>query len=201
MRARQAELLSVPERLALEAWYDASYWLSRVPELDLNAARIRVLKGEDRLWLPILTAGRWPAQVPKRHAPCLGVVITRVTEASPMTGQSLRSLIVHLAEGVLIQLWLPSAVQKLTHYAKDQDCSQLFILARRGWRTYATHFYSREFLRVGYSRDRPTPGKGSHYPGWNAIGNFRTMEPVEGMTKQDYNSGTMCRFEERDAAV
>lgn len=199
---RIAHLLHVPDEMIRHAWKDAERWLAAVPGLDLAAQRARLFKGEDRLWIPVLHGGSMPAKrVPGAG---LGVVITRVTEKAPANLSKLfplRSLTVHLAEGVAIECWIQSAVETLTRYAKDEGCRQLFVQARRGWRTYATKFYSTDWEKVGYSRDRPTAGQGSHYPGWNEVGKYRLMHPVKRMTKGDYNTGSMCFFEERHAAV
>lgn len=189
-------------------WKHAARWLRKIPDYDLNRTRLRLLSGEDTLWLSIQTAGKinsdWGIPMPY-----MGIVLTTVVNKPP-TGQRKaferkdpalrRSLLVHLA-GASPEAWMASAVERISAYGKEQNCRMLFVKARKRWRQYATHFWAPDWELVAYTRDRPTkPLNKSHYPGWNKVGCYRIMQPLYRKMRdpQDYQSGTMCYFQAHD---
>ena len=201
-RSRQAEVLPVPLSRIDQAWKPAERWLKRIPQFDLNAARTRLLSGEDRLCLAAITQGNPSCDC------CTGILITSVRDRPPFVQKppkafrsndpaSRRSLVVHMAEGVNCGLWIDSAVERISGYGIDERCRMLFLLAKRAWRKYAVRFWSPWWKIVGISRDRSIFHSGhSHYKRLNRPGWYRVVEPVEEMTQKHWRTGTMCYSQE-----
>lgn len=186
----RVEVLPVPVVMVLKIWPDIRRRFEAIPGFDAQRLQSRLLLGADRLWL---AADR---------ETYLGVIVTTVSNEPPSTEKPFkratpeerRSLTVYLADGEDLPLWIDSAVQRITQYGVAQGCRMLFIKARKGWRQYATYFYSREhWSTVAYSRDRATQAEGV-YKLRNQPDFYRVMKPVEDFKRQLYNTGTMCYF-------
>lgn len=210
-RFRQAEVLPVPQEKIALLWKCAARFLRTIPNYDLDRARVRLLSGQDRLWLAAMTVGKQSSWWYKD--PYIAAIVTTVSDGQPFKWKPpklfqrkdptlRRSLKVHMV-GESPMAWIDSAVERITAYGKEQKCRMLFLSTRQGWRKHATSFWAPDWELVAHTRDRPTKGRGGkgpkHYPGWNKVGNYRIMQPLKEMRGQDYNSGTMCYFQEHAA--
>jgi hypothetical protein len=203
-RSRQAEVLPVPQHWIDRLWEHAARWLRHIPQFDLDRAHNRLLSGEDRLWLAVITKGN------AFSIPSTGVLITSVRDKPPINQipsnmprafrrqdpADRRSLVVHMAEGKNCGLWIDSAVERISAYGREQGCHMLFLLAKKGWRQFAVRFWSPYWDAVGISRDRTVFHSGhNHYKRLNRPGWYRVVQPVEKMTKKHWKTGTMCYFQ------
>jgi hypothetical protein len=198
-RVCRGEVLPVPPEMLPKAWPDGRRLMRRVPGYDVQRLYHRLLLGHYKLWLAIRTAGFYS----QPGSPILGVIVTAVTASPPSTRQCFqradpaarRSLTVHLAEGKALEAWIQSAVERISAYGREQNCRQLFLMARKGWREYVLRFYSPNWDTVAYSRDRPTQAQGI-YRMRNRVGFYRRVIPVREIRRQSYNTGTLCYMKE-----
>jgi hypothetical protein len=198
-RRRKGEVLPVPPQMLPKVWKRLTHFFRSIPDFDVDRQYSRLLGGFDQLWLAIRTAGSGFS-----NSDYIGVLVTTVTNRPPSYRQVFnpadralrRSLTVHMADGLAIEGWIQSAVERITKYGKEQGCRQLFIKARKSWRRFATRFYSRDdWDRVAYSRDRPTRALYKHTR--NRMGYYRVLVPVEEIRKTMYNVGPICYFKEK----
>jgi hypothetical protein len=196
-RTRTGEVLPVPVEMIPRVWKKAVCFFAEIPQYDVHRLFSRLLTGQDRLW--VATGAEWSL-----YYHYLATIVTTITAKPPSTRlvfkctdpAGRRSLTVHLA-GIDAGVWIDSAVERITAYGKEQRCRQLFLLAKMPWREYAMRFYSRDWDRVGYSRDRPTKAKGV-FKLRNRVGYYRLVLPVpaEKWKSQLYNMGRICYFKE-----
>lgn len=183
-------MLPVPPEMIPRVWKNASTFFRSIPDYDLDRLRMRLLVGSDTLWLIVQTAGN-----PIRH-PYMGAITTTVSDKPPNARFPIRrSLTVHLAGGEVINGWIKNAVERITAYGREQQCRQLFLVARKGWCEYAMRFFSRDWDTVAYSRDRRTESPCRKYKLINRPGFFRVVTPMTG-SNNICRRGTRCYAKE-----
>ena len=95
---------------------------------------------------------------------------------------------------------MPSAIERLSAYARQHKCRQLFLLTRKWWHHYARLFYSREWEMTAVGRDRPTASKCRRLAKRNTPGYFRPMVPVAADKWDRYMHNFMGTFYFKEAA-
>jgi hypothetical protein len=207
-RTREAEVVPIPVERVSELWRQAEFLLRKNLHFDREGARARLISGEERMWLAVITKGslEWG------HNPYLAVIFTSVREKPPfgpkppfafreaLKGKDpmpSRSLVIHMAEGERCGLWIDSAVARLGAYAREQDCRMLFVRAKKDWKKYAVRFWSPEWDAVGVSRDRPTRllCPKSDFKRVNR-GLFRLAQPVKPYLYRHMHSRIKAYFED-----
>lgn len=169
-RRFRGEVLPVPPAELPGLWKTVvSLFHRRRTPYDVDRLHGRLLLGRDRLWVAVVDD---PAR------PLRGVIVTSVANRPPTQSkrfQPVRSLTVHIANGISIDAWIDSAIERITQYGLGEGCRQLFVQCRKGWHEYAKRFYGRGWETIGIGRDRPTPGGGSRFR--NRVGHFRILVP------------------------
>lgn len=172
------EVLPVPPEMISQMWKKVRYVFRKIPGYDVERTHTRLLVGIDQLWVGIVEGA------------IRGVIITSISPRPPSNRKVFRrkepalmkSLTIHLAGGPKgverLLSWLPSAIERINRYAREHDCRQLFILARRGWQRHLKRWWSPEWEGVAFSRDRPTKSTCKQYRTRNTPGYFRPMVPV-----------------------
>ena len=199
-----AEVLPVtPERVP-DFWRSVYRHLAKIPGYDTKRTRMRLLSGQDRLWIS------WaPDTVRGRPAICItGVIITTVADRPPSKRLVFRqtdpnaqkSLIIHVAHSRGIRDWLDCAIERIGRYAREHGCRQLYIMGHKGSRRHLTRWYSTEWEMVAFSRDRPTKSTCRRLRFRNRPPYWMPMVPVPA-AKWDrclYTLMGTCYFKERD---
>ena len=91
----------------------------------------------------------------------------------------MRSLTVHVAGEYYLDRWIESAIERITRYAREQACRQLFVMVRKGYqRRFVWPFWSRGWEAMGIARDRRTKCTCKTYQYRNTPGHFRVVMPV-----------------------
>lgn len=179
----KTEVLPVPPELVPRFWKAVRrVALSKIPGYDIERTHTRLLVGIDRLWVACLPG----KGVSARSQVLQGVIITSISERPPSKRQCfrrkdpalMRSLTIHVAGEYHLLYWLDSAMERINRYAREHDCRQLFILARRGWQRHLKRWWSSEWEGVAFGRDRPTKSRCWWYRTRNTPGYFRPMVPV-----------------------
>jgi hypothetical protein len=101
----------------------------------------------------------------------------------------MRSLTIHVAGEYDFRWWLDSAIERISRYAREQGCRQLFILIRKTWQRYITRWWSKEWEGVAVSRDRATKSTCQRFRFRNRPGYFRPLVPLplEATSGRSYN--------------
>ena len=191
-RKVESEVLPVTLNFLPELWPDLRRSVLRRNgggNVDLIRLYARLVVGIDQLWLAIYTRAC-------RVVPYAGVIVTSITSRPPAKGFApVRSLTVHLVSGSSIESWIDSAVERIGEYGKAQDCRQVFLLARKGWRRYAMRFFG-VFEETAYSWDRPTRRGGRRLRA--RPGHFRRVKVApEGMDKRNRYRPAMVTYVKR----
>lgn len=193
-------MLPVPTELVPRLWRHARrVGLSRIPGYNAERTHQRLLLGIDQLWIASTNRFMW------------GVIITSISNRPPQQRKAwkredkklMKSLTIHLAGEYRLLSWLDSAVERITHYARENGCHMLFLLARRGWHRHLYHrWYSREWEVVALGRDRPTTSKCKRLRKRNTPGYFRQLVPVPADKWDRYMYGfiSTCYFKQKEAA-
>lgn len=167
----KVEVLPVPPELVPRFWNSVrKVALSKIPDYNLERTHTRLLVGLDQLWIACCPYGN-----------LLGVVITSISDEPPSKlkcFKPLRSLTVHVAGQYNPLRWLDSARERITRYAHQHGCKQLFLMARKSWQRYMHLWWSSEFEAVAFSRDRRTKSTCYLFRGRNTPGYWRPMVPV-----------------------
>jgi hypothetical protein len=173
------ELLPVPPELVPRVWRSVCLVaLRKIPGYDIARMRTRLLVGRDRLWVAYHP---WYGQ-----QWLYGVIITSLSDEPPSTRPCFRrqdpalrkSLTIHLAGEYQLLSWLDSAIERINRYAREQGCRQLFLLARKGWQSQLTRWWSKEWEGVAIGRDRATKSTCSRFRFRNRPGYFRPLVPL-----------------------
>jgi len=178
---RNSEVVPVPVDKVPRMWKYVVPFFADVPDLNLNQLYQRLLSGEDKLWAVLP-----PARYFKYHRTCLAALTTTITHMPPSNRKCFeqkdprlrRSLRVHLVGDVIIKCWLDSAVERVTRYAREQECHQLFVQTRPRWRRWAMQFYSPEWHRMGFGRDRPSRPFVKTFKLRNKVGHYAVVKPA-----------------------
>lgn len=198
------EVLPVPTEMIRLVWKKVRYIFEQIPGYQIERTHSRLLAGIDRLWLGVV------------KGEIRGVIVTSVSIRPPskrkvfqrVNPTLMRSLTIHLVGGSkrdftprpMLLSWLPSAIARLSAYARENDCHQLFLMARKGWQKYVKHFWSREWEAVALSRDRPTKSRCPRFRGRNTPGYWRLMVPVPAEKYTRHMQGFMGTFYFKEAA-
>lgn len=173
------ELLPVPPEYVDKFWRGACrVALRKIPGYDQNRTHQRLLIGLDTLWVACAPVG----------CPSIwGVVITSLSERPPSPMKCfqrknpalMRSLTVHVAGEYVVDKWIDSAIERITRYAREMGCRQLFLIMRKGYQRWFTRpFFSRGWEAMGIARDRSTKSKCEAYRRRNTPGHFRVVMPM-----------------------
>lgn len=194
------EVLPVPPEMIRQLWKKVRYVFRHIPGYDVQRTHTRLLVGIDRLWLGIV------------EGQIRGVIVTSISPRPPSKHKIferkdaalMKSLTIHLAGGPKtvekLRSWLPSAIERISAYAREQGCHQLFILARKGWQQHAKDWWSPDWEAMAVSRDRPTKSTCHRLSFRNRPGYWRPMVPVPAAKFARYMYGFMGTFYFKEAA-
>jgi len=197
----KTEVLPVPPEMIPRVWLSVRRVLARIPGYDIERAHSRLLAGVDQLWVSY-------HHDRDKCWPLAGAVITSISERPPSKRKCfkrkdpalMKSLTIHLAGETFLLEWLDSAMERITQYAREHGCRQLFILTRRGWHTQLKRFWSREWESMAISRDRPSKSTCARFRFRNRFGYFRPMVPVPAHRFTRHMYGFMGTFYFKEAA-
>jgi len=193
----KTEVLPVPPELVPKVWKSVRrVCFRKIPNYDIERTHTRLLVGLDQLWV---------AYGPGRNLS--GVIVTSISKRAPQQRKAFlrpnepdlaKSLTIHIAGEYFLLNWLDSAVERISHYAREQGCRMLFLMARKGWQGHMKRFYSPEWEAVALGRDRPTVSTCKRNRERNKPGYFRLLVPVpaEKWTRFNYSFVSTCRFKE-----
>lgn len=191
------DVLPVPPELVPQVWKSVRrVVLAKIPGYDIERTHARLLVGIDRLW--VAYRGRWLG----------GVIITSISQRPPSNRNCFKrkdpelrkSLTIHVAGENWLLWWLDSAIERISHYAREQKCRQLFLLTRKGWQENVRRFYSREWEAVAIGRDRPTKSACKRLSFRNTPGYFRRLVPVPADKWDRYMYAFMSTYYFKEAA-
>jgi hypothetical protein len=184
---KEAELLPVPAEYVDKFWKGVCRsTLRKIPGYDMIRTHQRLLVGLDQLWV---------ACAPYSCPSIWGVVITSISERPPSDRKCferknpalMRSLTIHIAGEYFLGRWLPGAIERITRYAREHGCRQIFILMRKAWQKWIVRpFFTRGWEAVAISRDRPTKSTCEAYRLRNTPGHFRVVIPTKHFTRHMY---------------
>lgn len=194
----KVEVLPVPAELVPRFWNAVrQVALSKIPDYNLERTHTRLLVGLDQLWI---ACGSRPGS--KSNA-LLGVIITSISDEPPSDKKCFkptRSLTIHIAGQYKLLSWLDSAIERITRYARQNHCRQLFLMARWSWQQYMKRWWSKEWEGVAFARDRRTRSTCHRFKGRNTPGYFRPMVPVPASKFTRHMYGFMGTWYFKEAA-
>jgi hypothetical protein len=200
----KVEMLPIPAEHVDKFWRGVCLTaLRKIPGYDMHRTHQRLLVGLDQLWV---------ACSPYVGSRVIwGVCITTISERPPSARKCfqrddpalMRSLTIHMAGQWYPYKWMDSAIERITAYALEHKCRQLFLSTRKNWqrRINRRFFYAAKWEGVAITRDRPTKSTCRQFQLRNTPGHYRPMVPVKNFTRHMY--GYMCTFyfQDQEAAA
>lgn len=180
------EVLPVPAEMVPHVWKRARRVVfSKVPGYNQERLYVRLRSGVDQLWICMVPGKGHEQRYFGRVF--LGAVVTSITPKPPQARKDylrpdpaqMKSITVHYAGEHFPLSWFDSAHERISRYARENDCRMIFLLARKGWQRYLMRqWYSKEWEMVAFGRDRPTISKCKVLHNRNTPGWFRKLIPL-----------------------